>query len=541
MHDHLVASVYRQEVAMAMMLWKPGVEVTRQEKYILKRCRKKRKLFAFLRENRHRIFDEALQGELLAMYRNTGAGKDPVVPALMAMALILQGYLGVSDADAVELTVVDLRWQMVLGCLGERKPAFSQGALFEFRERLIAHDMDRRLLERTAEIAQSTKGFDARKLPKTLRIAIDSSPLQGAGRVEDTINLIGHAARKVVDCVAELLDWEFETVCQEAGIPLLLEKSVKKALDRDWSVVQEKAEAVDVLARQVLSLERWIDKNLAEEAGRPPLERLLAVVREIMEQDLEPDPDGSGVRIVEGVAKDRRISVEDGEMRHGRKSKSKRIDGYKRHVATDLDSEAILACSVTPANRPEHEALPELKSDIDAQSIRFAEAHFDRGYMASPTVPEIAAQEAEILCKPWKTKGGELFTKEDFELNLRSKTITCPAGHTEAIEFGRTVKFDPSACDTCPLRCICTEASPGHGRTVSIAQDERLQKKLREAAKTKSGRQRFRERVPVEHRLAHIGQRQGRRARYIGTRKNLYDLRRAAAIQNLETAQRKAA
>ena len=70
-------------------------------------------------------------------------------------------------------------------------------------------------------------------------------------------------------------------------------------------------------------------------------------------------------------------------MRHGRKSKSKRIDGYKRHVATDLDSQAILACSITPANIPEHEALPELKSDIDAQGIRFGEAHFDRGYMGS--------------------------------------------------------------------------------------------------------------------------------------------------------------
>jgi len=38
--------------------------------------------------------------------------------------------------------------------------------------------------------------------------------------------------------------------------------------------------------------------------------------------------------------------------------------------------------------------------------------------------------------------------------------------------------------------------------------------------------------------LAHISQRQGRRARYLGLRKNLFDLRRAAAIQNLETIQR---
>ena len=40
------------------------------------------------------------------------------------MALLLQGYLGLSDADAVDATVLDLRWQLVLGCLGTTEPPF---------------------------------------------------------------------------------------------------------------------------------------------------------------------------------------------------------------------------------------------------------------------------------------------------------------------------------------------------------------------------------------------------------------------------------
>jgi len=40
-------------------------------------------------------------------------------------------------------------------------------------------------------------------------------------------------------------------------------------------------------------------------------------------------------------------------MRHGRKSSSKRFNGYKRHIAADLDTDLIVACAVTPANRPE--------------------------------------------------------------------------------------------------------------------------------------------------------------------------------------------
>jgi hypothetical protein len=79
---------------------------------------------------------------------------------------------------------------MVLGTLDAAadEPAFSQGGLQQFRERLIACEMDRRLLERTVEVAKATKGFDAKKTPRSLRVGVDSRPLEGAGRVEDTIN-----------------------------------------------------------------------------------------------------------------------------------------------------------------------------------------------------------------------------------------------------------------------------------------------------------------------------------------------------------------
>src|SRR5215471_14539279 len=127
-----------------MERWHPKREATRQEQFILKRLEKKRKLFGFLRHHRHEIFDDDFQAELESMYRDTGAGSDPVPPAQLAMALLLQGYLGLSDADAVEATVLDLRWQLVLGCLGTMDPPFAQGTLQGFRERLIAHDMDQR-------------------------------------------------------------------------------------------------------------------------------------------------------------------------------------------------------------------------------------------------------------------------------------------------------------------------------------------------------------------------------------------------------------
>jgi hypothetical protein len=52
------------------------------------------------------LFDDAFQDDLAAMYRTTGAGKEARPPALMAMATLVQGYLGISDGDvppAVEI------------------------------------------------------------------------------------------------------------------------------------------------------------------------------------------------------------------------------------------------------------------------------------------------------------------------------------------------------------------------------------------------------------------------------------------------------
>lgn len=524
---------------MTIERWRPSQTYTKQEQILLGRLRRTRKLFAFLRDYRHRLFDDEFQAELESMYRSTGAGKEPVVPALMAMATLLQGYLKVSDAETVELTVVDLRWQMVLDRLGQSEPAFSQGAFQGFRQRLIRTDMDRRLLERTVQLARETKAFDPKKLPKTLRIAMDSSPLEGAGRVEDTINLLAHGAHKLVCCAAVLLNWAESKVIREAGIPLLLGTSVKRALDVEWSDPDAKAGALNRLVRQLDSLQAFIQRRLPEEMRRPPLKEHVDALAQLRAQDLEPDPGGGGTRIREGVAEDRRVSIEDGEMRHGRKSKSKRFNGYKRHIATDLDTNLIVACVVTPANRPEEEAAPDLKADVERCQRKIDELYIDRGYVASPIVHEVLQGGGEVICKPWVPRNGELFSKADFKLNMRDLTIMCPAGEVERIRPGSVVEFDPEACDRCTLRAQCTMAATGKGRTVSIAEDERLQQRLRKQISTARGRAKLRERVAVEHRLAHISQRQGNRARYRGVRNNLFDLRRASSIQNLETVQRR--
>jgi hypothetical protein len=523
-----------------MERWSPPVELTKKEAFIMKRLKRVRALFGFLRRQRHVIFDEAFQEELEGMYRDTGAGDEPHPPAMLCMAVLLQGYVGASDAEAVELAMMDLRWQMVLDCMGADEPPFSQGALQTFRERLITHEMDRKLLERTVALvrAGAVSDSEGKALTKAVRVALDSRPLAGAGRVEDTINLLGHAARSIVRLVKKLTGRDEVEICRKAGIPLLLAPSIKAGLDIDWSDPKQKVAAIEVVERQVSSLERWVERHL-DEAVTEPLAPYIQALTQVRTQDLETTDNGKA-RIRRGVAPERRISIEDAEMRHGRKSNTKRFDGYKEHIARDLDLPIILACAVTPANRPEEEGAEPIRDDIDAQGLTLAELNIDRAYVNSPVVYEVLETGGHVRAKPWAqhSRVPGMFTKRDFSIDVRTQTITCPEGQVEPFEPGMTVEFDPDVCGSCPRRSACTNSASGRGRTISIGDDEGLQSQLRQLQRSSRGRQHLRERVQVEHALAHIAARKGHSARYIGARKNLFDLRRAAAIQNLEAAHR---
>ena len=89
-----------------------------------------------------------------------------------------------------------------------------------------------------------------------------------------------------------------------------------------------------------------------------------------------------------GRVKERRIAIEDHEMRHGRKSKHQRIDGYKRHVLHDLDTGLVRAVGVTPANAPEASVTEGIEADLAAQSVQLSELHIDRAYLSSQLVRE---------------------------------------------------------------------------------------------------------------------------------------------------------
>jgi hypothetical protein len=310
-------------------LWRPPVEPSPAEQGVIRLVRRA-KLFVWLRAHRHELFDDDFQAELAAAYQESPKGQPPVPPAQLALATILQAYTGASDDEVVEATMMDRRWQVVLDCLDAERAPFSKGTLVGFRARLVEHGLDRRLVERTIELARTSGGFGDR----ALRAALDASPLWGAGRVEDMINLLGHALRKALGVIARQqgrgLSWNqgVAAVAAEAGVGLLGGASVKAALDRDWDDPVARDQALGVVLGALEQVEGFVaDHQLAS----PGVHVALGAARQVVGQDVQR-PDGQPPTLRRGVARDRRISIEDPQMRHGRKSRSHLIDGYKRHV-----------------------------------------------------------------------------------------------------------------------------------------------------------------------------------------------------------------
>ncbi len=218
-------------------------------------------------------------------------------------------------------------------------------------------------------------------------------------------------------------------------------------------------------------------------------------------------------------------------MRHGRKSRSVLFDGYKRHVLRDLDTGLVPAVGITPANVPEASVTDAITADLEAAGRRLAELHIDRAYLASALVRD-RGPDLQVVCTAWRVRNtGGRFAKDQFSLDFAAGQLTCPAGVAMPFAPGKTVRFPEGTCAACPLRSRCTTS--GRGRSVSIHPDEALLAELRQRQQTPEGRAKLRERVAVEHALAHVGHWQGRRARYRGIRKNLLDLRRVAAVHNL--------
>lgn len=217
---------------------------------------------------------------------------------------------------------------------------------------------------------------------------------------------------------------ELAEVAQEAGAEMVSATSLKAAARPSIGIRRANEKRLLPLILNVLHVvENWVQTLQQEEQNRasPSLE----IAQQIKVQDVETNEQGKA-RLIKGVAKVRRISIEEAETRHRRKSRSIRVDGYKRHVLHDLDTGLIRAVGITPANNPEASVTREMSADLERQPVTLKELHIDRASLSSHLVRERSAK-LEIYCKAWPVRSGKYFHKQSFTLDWERHMIRCSA------------------------------------------------------------------------------------------------------------------
>ena len=129
---------------------------------------------------------------------------------------------------------------------------------------------------------------------------------------------------------------------------------------------------------------------------------------------------------------ERICSVGDPEMRHGRKSASKRFDGDKLSIGTEVQSQLITAVEVLEGSAPDDEdALGLAQESGRALAAEVEEVLTDCAYGDGENRERFRDAGIELRAKvPVQGNNGGHFKKNEFQIDLEANTCTRPAGQT---------------------------------------------------------------------------------------------------------------
>ena len=234
--------------------------------------------FALLAEHGDRI----VRDEDFAECYSPRMGRPSIPPSLLAKVMLLQHRTGASDEQAMECVAWDLRWKVALGL-----PVDHQGwhptSLTKYRARLLLHEKEGLALENTLRLAEELGMLDG-----SAEQIIDSTPMLGAAATQDTVRLVRHGVRKLIDAVTAADEDAGERL--DDGLEFDYERPGEKP-DCRW---REKAERERMLTRVAQDAERALeaveqaDGLLDDEAVRAAHDLL----RELIGQDFEIDEEG---------------------------------------------------------------------------------------------------------------------------------------------------------------------------------------------------------------------------------------------------------
>ena len=524
-------------------------------------------VFAFLAEHRAELFPGSFTADLFP----SRTGRPSLSADLAGSVLVLQQLYDLSDPQAADALKFDIRWKVACG-RSLTQVSFDPSTLVYWRRRIAASDRPDRVSGAVAAVIAQTGILRGRR-----KRCVDSTVSGDAVATQDTVTQLVAAIRKVARVVPGAAD-VIAAVCA-----LDYSRPGKPGIDWDDPVAKESL--VSSLVNDALAVLAELAGPDAPERGEPEA-GALGLLALVAGQDVEPAEDSDGTdgrwRIARKVAPGRVISTAGREARHTRKSKSKRRDGFRGHVAAEPDTGLITDCEMTmaagegstdaengvkmaardrfrpgppaagdgspavPVPGAERENAAAGRDDAQPPAGAGAEArqgpdarlevHGDPAYGSGDARAAYRDAGHDTIIKPGPLRpavpGG--FAIDDFTVDEEQGTVTCPAGQVRQMSKTRTVTFG-APCAACPMRSLCTTARDG--RSMAIHPHDGLLRAARAQARTEEFKRAYPTRASIERTIAWIATQNGRRVRlrYIGTAKNNAWLHNRCAGLNLRT------
>lgn len=462
-------------------------------------------------------------------------GRPARSPSMLTRLLLLQLRDGTSDERIVEDLYYDMRVRHMCDFGFDSKPMHSTNLVYH-RLRLLYGTIYR---DKIAELRAN--GFSERDSPlqdvfdavKGAAVELGLVDVESA-QVIDSTAILGRAA--VMDSYALIFSGirlalkRYESACGDGARELVqklrrgeyLEDVSKPKID--WESDSARSELLNDLVSDAVSL---LGAGLTFDDKE--LQSLLEQLATLVGQDVDVSEDGTGV-LKMGTSPDRQISAVDPEMRHGRKSKSRKFNGYKGTIAADPQSGVITAVSVMGANEHDSAAVVPVIEQQKAGGTEPPALIGDRAYAVEDARHEAMKRGVAIITKP-NTSCSGVFGKSSFVYDQENSTLTCPGGQVRSTIGKSSAQFGSKLCLGCPYRGPCLGKSGK--RNIRLRKHEALQQDAERFARTEKGKELLLLRPVVERVIAHWVRNGVRQARYFGRLKVWLQSALAAIMCNL--------
>lgn len=375
-----------------------------------------------------------LRDELGALYRDEEfvdlypeRGQPAFSPWRLALVTLLQYVENLTDRQAAEAVRERIDWKYLLG-LELSDAGFDASVLSEWRERLLAHGAEERLLESVLVVCRERGYIRAGGKMRT-----DATHVLAAVRSLHHLETVGETLRAVLEDLAQVEpDWLVSWMPQEWFLRYEGRMDSRRLPKKE----QERRHLAEQIGRDGAVLLTMVTRAQTPEAVQQLAS--ISVLRQVWQHYYEEREGQTHWRDGPGTgAEERIVSPYDPDARRAQKRDTVWC-GYKVHVTETCDAElpeVIVQVKTTLAPRPDVKETLGLQQELQQRQLLPAEHLLDGGYMESEIlVKQLPGLHIVGPVPPdtsWQAKAGTGYDLAHFQIDWQARQVRCPQGAAE--------------------------------------------------------------------------------------------------------------